>query len=98
MKLSVKNGKQYEIFLVLCVHLYISNPYIIEAKVTCQKADIFISYWGVPKAVRYGGTGGDHSKNDQIPFHQSPAPLHQIFIFPLDKYLSPPLSLHEMRH
>ena len=47
MNLSVKNGKQYYIFLVLCVHLYISNPYIIEGKVICHKSAVFIYYWGV---------------------------------------------------
>ena len=47
MKLSVKNGQQYQIFLVLCEHLYISNPYIIEAKVICNKTAVFIYYWGV---------------------------------------------------
>ena len=41
MKLSVKNGQQYQIFLVLCEHLYISNPYI-EAKVICNKTAVFI--------------------------------------------------------
>ena len=46
MKLSVKNDKQYRIFLVFFfVHLYISNPYVIEAKVFSNKAAVFIYDW-----------------------------------------------------
>ena len=57
MKLSVKNGKQYSIFLVLCVHLYISNPYITETKVICDKKIVFIYYWGILRVFYYGETG-----------------------------------------
>ena len=57
MKLSVKNGQQYQIFLVLCEHLYISNPYIIEANVISNKTAVFIYYWGVLSIFHYGGTG-----------------------------------------
>ena len=72
-----KNGKQYQLFLVLCVYLYISNPYIIEAKVICNKTAVFIYYWRVLRIVHYDR--GNHSKNDQIPSHQS-TPFRQIFI------------------
>ena len=79
MKLSVKNGQQYQIFLVLCEHLYISNPYIIEAKVISNKTAVFIYYWGVLTVFHHGGNGENNSKNDQIPFHQN-TPFPQIFI------------------
>ena len=52
-----KNGKQYQLFLVLCVYLYISNPYIIEAKVICNKTAVFIYYWGLLSVFHYGETG-----------------------------------------
>ena len=58
MKLSVKNDKQYRIFLVFFfVHLYISNPYVIEAKVFSNKAAVFIYDWWVLRVFHYGGTG-----------------------------------------
>ena len=47
MKVSVKNGQQYQIFLILCEHLNISNLCIIEGKVNCDKTAVFIYYWGV---------------------------------------------------
>ena len=52
----MKNGQQYQFFLVICEHLYINNPYIIEAKVICNKAAIFIYYWEVLSDFHYGGT------------------------------------------
>ena len=57
MRVSVKNGQQYEIVLVFYEHhLYISNPYIIEAKVICNKTVVFIYYWGLLRIFHYGRT------------------------------------------
>ena len=57
MKLSEKKGQQYQIFLVLFDPLYISNPYIIETKVICNKTAVFIYCWGVRRVLHYEETG-----------------------------------------
>ena len=48
-----EEGQQCQLFPVLCEHLYISNPYIIEAKVICNITAVFIYYWGVLRVFHY---------------------------------------------
>ena len=74
MKLSMKNGKHYLIFLVLYMHLYIGNPYIREPKVICNKAVIFIYNWGVLRIFHYGEKGGIIQKMTKfLPFRVLPS-------------------------
>ena len=63
-----EEGQQYQLFPVLCEHLYISNPYIIEAKVICNITAVFIigEYLGFSIIPLYRQ---NHSKNDQILSH-----------------------------
>ena len=83
MKLSVKNGKQYSIFLVLCVHLYISNPYITETKVICDKKIVFIYYWGILRVFYYGETGEIIQKmTKSLPIREPPPPLPPTNFYP----------------
>ena len=74
MKLSVKNGQQYQIFLVLCEHLYISNPYIIEAKVICNKTAAFIYYWGVLSFPLWGTGRIIQKMTKSLPSRVLPSP------------------------
>ena len=78
-----------EYFLVLCFHLYISNLYIIEAKVLCHRKAVFIYYWGVLKVFHYGGTGGISQKMAKYPPVRVPPPYTK-FLFSPHKNLSPP--------
>ena len=76
MRVSVKHDQQYEIVLVLHEHhLYISNPYVIESKVICNKTVVFIYYWGVLRIFHYGGMGRTIQKmTKSLPIRVLPSP------------------------
>ena len=81
MKLSVKNGQEHQILLVLSEHLYISNPYIIEAKVICHKTVVFAYYWRVLTVFHYGRTGRIIQKmNKSLPIRVLPSPKFLLLL------------------